>query len=109
MRIITADTFTQPGVVVDRRVGTGVSASRVRRKKTLLMERSFSFFARLCISSFCVPRQSLLLGKQRSVEAASPPFPPVRNRHPRRGSPDRAGGFPRRESVQPGPGGLIGA
>src|SRR6266700_2675141 len=53
--------------------------------------------------SFCAPRQSLLLGKQRNAWAASPPFPDLRNRHPRPGPPDRACCSPRRESALPGP------
>src|SRR5713226_4805246 len=52
--------------------------------------------------SFCMHGQSLLLGKQRSVGAASPPFPPARNRRPRRGLPDLACCSPRREIAQPG-------
>src|SRR5713226_7372983 len=44
----------------------------------------------------------LLLGKQRSVGAASPAFPDARNRLPRRGLSDLACGSPRRESAQPG-------
>src|SRR5260370_12658677 len=54
--------------------------------------------------SFCMHGQSLLLGKQRSVGAASPPFPPARNRRPRRGLPDLACCSPRRQIAQLHPG-----
>jgi hypothetical protein len=54
--------------------------------------------------SFCMHGQSLLLGKQRSVGAASPPFPPARNRRPRRGLPDLACCSPQREIAQLDPG-----
>src|SRR5260221_7433048 len=53
--------------------------------------------------SFCLHGRCLLLGKQRSVGAASPPFPPARNRRPRPGRPDLGCCSPRRESAQPTP------